>query len=293
MHSNFENNAEDMLKNQYALLINAIELLEERFGVHINIHNICAFSSKDFKKSERYSFHDNCFCNYVKRSEKCFESCVAEKNQLIERCSALKKPFFRRCYMGIGEFILPVFAKECLIAVICIGIFCDSTKEVISAGENYSLDKERLQAALKGITNSESLDIFKMTTDASLIANLIKSIYENHSKIYDCLKSDEIVFSTLEFIDSSYMRKLTLKLLAANCHCNPSYLSRQFKKRCGMNITDYINLKRVEKAKELLSISSASVTDIALDCGFNSADYFSQIFKKHTGKSPIEYRKNN
>jgi two-component system response regulator YesN len=58
----------------------------------------------------------------------------------------------------------------------------------------------------------------------------------------------------------------------------------------GLTPNDCLLRLRVEKAKELLARPGPSVTAIALDVGFSSAQYFSDVFRKYAGKTPREYR---
>lgn len=59
-----------------------------------------------------------------------------------------------------------------------------------------------------------------------------------------------------------------------------------------ISFTDYKNLVRLRKAKEILRKGTQSMTQIALAVGFDSSSYFSRIFKQYTGITPQEYRKN-
>ena len=59
----------------------------------------------------------------------------------------------------------------------------------------------------------------------------------------------------------------------------------------GHTPNDYLNSFRLEKSMELLRTTDMTATEIAFHCGFNSASYFAEIFKKQKGCSPKEYRK--
>ena len=63
-----------------------------------------------------------------------------------------------------------------------------------------------------------------------------------------------------------------------------------FKKQFGMGFSEYVNGKRLEKAKELLETTSLSVRDVAITVGFSEANYFSRLFKQNLGMSPTEFR---
>ena len=142
-------------ENQYALLKKSIEKLETHYNVSINIHNICAFSIKSLQAAGIYSFHDNCFCNYIKQEEKCFIECIKNKSRLIEKCKTTYKPFLGECYMGLREFIFPVFNQEKLIAIVCVGTFYqDFNKDLKSILHKAKEMKLTLLKKLIGYTKS-------------------------------------------------------------------------------------------------------------------------------------------
>ncbi|HZT99337.1 MAG TPA: helix-turn-helix transcriptional regulator, partial [Ktedonobacteraceae bacterium] len=84
---------------------------------------------------------------------------------------------------------------------------------------------------------------------------------------------------------------LSLSHIADTLGVHPSYLSRAFKKEVGMTLTDYINRLRIEEAKYLLDQGGISVTEAALNVGYNDPNYFSKVFTKLEHVTPQEYRK--
>ena len=104
-------------------------------------------------------------------------------------------------------------------------------------------------------------------------------------------KYSSAVRDCLNYIDFRYMEPLSLDGLAARFVINKNYLSTRFHKEVGMTVTDYINQTRIRRSKELLGQASLSMQQIAEQCGFSDANYFTRIFKKINGISPNEYRK--
>ena len=100
----------------------------------------------------------------------------------------------------------------------------------------------------------------------------------------------KIVRQAMAYIDSHLTASLSLDQIAGEIPINPSYLSRTFKKETGQALTEYINLARIGKAKELLSDGSSLSYEVAEQAGFHDPAYFSSIFKKYTGMSPKEYK---
>jgi len=92
------------------------------------------------------------------------------------------------------------------------------------------------------------------------------------------------------FIDEHWAEDFDVEALAQVAYVTPSYLSRLFKKHLGTTPMRYRNSVRIEKAKHLLLIKSASVEEIADVLGFADAKYFSQLFKSLTSLSPSQFR---
>ena len=73
-------------------------------------------------------------------------------------------------------------------------------------------------------------------------------------------------------------------------YLSPAYFSRIFKKETGATFNSFLNEVRIEKSKALLRNNDLKMVDIALMVGFESQSYFTKVFKKITGISPLQYR---
>ena len=100
----------------------------------------------------------------------------------------------------------------------------------------------------------------------------------------------ELVRSAEVLIREHYMDKFSLKLLSDALHVDKSYLLRTFHERTGLTLLEYHNQIRIEAAQELLMQPEIPVSSIAHRTGFVSASHFSQVFRRHTGQTPSEYR---
>ncbi|MFC0212937.1 response regulator [Paenibacillus chartarius] len=92
------------------------------------------------------------------------------------------------------------------------------------------------------------------------------------------------------FIEAHIGEDLSLVRLAGVIHFNPSYLSRLFKQECGVNLSDYIDEVRMEKAKELLKQDELKIAEVGARLGYETHHSFTRFFKKLTGLTPLEYR---
>jgi len=104
-------------------------------------------------------------------------------------------------------------------------------------------------------------------------------------------KFDSIIWEILQYIEQNVTKSIDLQFIASQFDFEYSAISRYFKKKTGYCFKDYLNNLRVQMAETLISTSDAPLTEIAFSCGFNSQSYFIEVFRKHKGMSPGEYRK--
>ncbi|GAB3943212.1 AraC family transcriptional regulator [Spirosoma harenae] len=83
---------------------------------------------------------------------------------------------------------------------------------------------------------------------------------------------------------------LTVQQVAAAMHLSPNYLSDMLRSLTGYNAQQHIQLRLVEKAKEILAISNFTVGQIAYQLGFEHPQSFSKFFKAKTNQSPLSFR---
>ncbi|WP_026895273.1 AraC family transcriptional regulator [Clostridiisalibacter paucivorans] len=99
-----------------------------------------------------------------------------------------------------------------------------------------------------------------------------------------------IINKALIYINNNLDGDLTLQKVADGIHVSKNYLSFLFSDHVGYSFSEYINIVKIDRAKELLKNTSLSLLDIALECGFNSQSYFCYVFKKLEKMSPKQYK---
>ncbi len=93
------------------------------------------------------------------------------------------------------------------------------------------------------------------------------------------------------YLEDNYMFDLSLDSVSEILHISPAYLSAQFKKYQKMNFLDCLTELRINAAKELLTDPFRSSAEVASMVGYEDASYFARAFKKRTGVTPTQYRK--
>lgn len=122
-----------------------------------------------------------------------------------------------------------------------------------------------------------------------IVESFLQNVQTQFNAQHDTNESN-VLNMIIDHIHENYQYDISLSELADKFHMNYSYLSWYFKHRTNENLTAYINKVRIEKAKELLMYSDDSISQISSKIGFSEHNYFSKVFKKFTGMTPIEYR---
>ena len=100
-----------------------------------------------------------------------------------------------------------------------------------------------------------------------------------------------IIQKAEKLIEEHYMEELSVQQVAAQLHLSPGYLSTLMKRYTRMSFVEYMTSVRIKHAKSYLRKSGFRVYEIAELVGYPDQFYFSRIFKRVTGRSPAEYRK--
>ena len=105
--------------------------------------------------------------------------------------------------------------------------------------------------------------------------------------------SSSPVASAIDYIRRNLERDISRSEIAKAIFLNPEYLSKKKKKETGIALNEFIVREKIEQAKSMLKGTDIPVSLIALKMGYTNFSYFSQVFKRHTGLSPLEYRQQN
>ena len=102
---------------------------------------------------------------------------------------------------------------------------------------------------------------------------------------------DDFVGTIVAFINRNYAQIATLDMIADAFFISKYHLCRIFKNAMKVTVIDYLNQVRIKKARQLLEFSDRDIAQIAAACGFHSASYFCNLFRKLTGETPSDYRR--
>lgn len=103
-------------------------------------------------------------------------------------------------------------------------------------------------------------------------------------------RSGSVVDRTVAYVAQNLDKPLTRDEIAGHVYLNPDYLDRIFKKETGLSVTEYVVRERMAIARQLLKKTELPVHAVASQVGFTNFSHFARIFKKHSNRSPLEFR---
>jgi len=155
-------------------------------------------------------------------------------------------------------------------------------------------DREKLESIFRDLLDSYTSEAFhsSLLLNASILRLI--SYYLDNTVLEDVKISQsntvEKLSQIIDYIEQNLTGNITVKELAVIAHLQPNYFIRLFKKHMGTSPIQYINRKRIEKAKRLLAATDLTLTEICAEIGTGDIYYLSKLFKEHTGFSPTAYR---
>jgi AraC-like DNA-binding protein len=118
-------------------------------------------------------------------------------------------------------------------------------------------------------------------------------LYEDKFSLVDNKKEDDIIARTIAFMQKKIHEIVSLQEFADFARLSVSHFSAIFRERTGYSPIEYFNHLKVQKACQYLLLTHLTVKEIANQLGIDDQYYFSRMFSKLMGHSPIEYRKRN
>lgn len=165
-----------------------------------------------------------------------------------------------------------------------------------------SREEETILSIFKNVKQEyhSNIDSFSQGLIVSQIELLLKYCERFYSRQFITRKisSHQMLTKVENFLNSYFSSQeqiedglLSVKKIADAMNVSSDYLSNMLKQLTGKNAQEHIHQKLIEKAKEKLSTTSLSVSEIAYDLGFEYPQSFSKLFKIKTNVSPLEFRK--
>ncbi|MDU6263225.1 MAG: response regulator [Anaerocolumna aminovalerica] len=230
------------------------------------------------------------FCSFYNTNCKKLKLVIEQHSNKSVLYTLIQKHLDLRDYDKITEdtllFIENAFNRQ-LIPAKLISAIRGAVRILLSSDIIINSTDQQIVEKLDGL--SEDINNSKTYGDLKDTATQFLKEYTNYAK--SRLSGRTLSIQTaLQYIDDNYMNKITLDDVAKYVYLNSSYLSQLFKKEMNVPFSDYIEEVRIKRAKLLLKETDYSMNQVAEAVGFSTQNYFTRIFKKSTGLTPIKYR---
>ncbi len=242
----------------------------------------------DFTFVGNKSFWENKkYCKAIQSTEEGRRACICSDTTLFKKISISKKAEMHVCHAGLIDASVPIIYNDVIIGYIIFGQMRTDTD--FSVFKNYiaglGLDEKLME---KYYSEISSFDQDKIQSISHLAEIIVK-----HVLLENMLKPgfDEAIQTAINYIDKNLDKPLTIQSISKNINLSKSVLYRRFRTCFNCTVNEYINKKRIDLSVDLLMKGDLSLEEIAQKIGFTSGSYFSKIFKKEKGISPLKYKK--
>lgn len=156
--------------------------------------------------------------------------------------------------------------------------------------ENASI-QNRLKTLLSLAQTTDEDDAYFLISNKLLTDLITSTILEhNTNPVIKTVVPNHVIAATT-YINNHFTENISLDLLEKVVHVSKYTLSHDFKKYMNTSVMDYVSMRRIEQAKHLLATTNFSVLEISYQLCFSSDAHFVSAFKKRTGTTPLQYRK--
>ncbi|MBB6329927.1 AraC-like DNA-binding protein [Chryseobacterium sediminis] len=203
-------------------------------------------------------------------------------------------------YCGYTLLVHPDFIRSYPLAknIKNFGFFSYDTNEALHLSDQ---EKTTITGLLNNIENELNTTIDEVSQDViisymDVLLNYSNRFYKRQFITRKAVNSD--LLTKMDVVLENYFNQQetlnkglpTVEFLASTLNLSPHYLSDMLRNLTGLNAQQHIHEKLIEKAKEYLTTTGFSVSEVAYALGFEHPQSFNKLFKKKTDKTPLSYR---
>lgn len=266
------------------------------------------------------------FCQKVRKNQPLAKLCEKCDSRGGLEAARDQDAYIYLCHMGVVDIAIPIVVNDQYLGAIMAGQVRikednDQLERIVS--KKYQKNLDEFPELNDSYNKLPIMPIEKIEAVAHMINNLMNhiiceaalknSLYEANQRLQDVSKKEEVhlyyeekksrkkttepykltlLKPALTYINENYKEKIYMDNMAYLCNISPGYFSKIFKRETGENFSNYVNIVKLNKAKELLETTNEPVINISLDLGFEDCGYFIKVFKKYIGETPAHYRSN-
>lgn len=156
----------------------------------------------------------------------------------------------------------------------------------------YGQTKKEIGEKVRELPGLGSFDRFLVMMEVlkQLAASEEYIMLNESARTYNFTNKDQSRLKKIyQHLEQNYHQNIDIEVVADLVNLSVPAFCNYFKRMVSMTYTDFVNDYRIRKACQML-VNNKSMLDISFECGFSSQSYFSKVFKKVKGKTPMEFR---
>jgi len=274
-------------------------------GVLIGMHH----DVPAMKIDEDHQFNVCSFCVFAKSTEAGWMDCIRNKLAVNRLLNRTRRGLHGMCHLGLLDIAEPlVFHGRVLGAfyygsVLIKGEQKQARERILRYCQRRGCDPKPYYKALAKVPVIEKEAIPRLRQTLQTVVRLAYYFCESaglHPELYrlklfkapylDPEDLPYVVKEAIRYVSSHLQERFIVKDLAAHLRCHPDFLSRKFKQYTHIDLAQYMQQARVERAKKLLDNPKLSIEEVAEQSGFSDRFHFSKVFRRVTGVPPGEFR---
>ena len=245
------------------------------------------FNQLSFQPSDMPSF-----CRMIKETKTGNARCFESDKKICMMCRSTGEAQTHICHAGLVDTAIPIKFKEEILGYVMFGQSSPEEGEVMLAKRIKRLSRElKIEEAELFASHGEltkyqpdivrsAANILKMATRYLWLSDMIQ------------INQDGLSERLSEYITANISSKITIEALCREFSISKNKLYALVQKSWGMSIGEFVTFKRIECAKNLLTTTDMPISELCHAVGIVEYNYFTKLFKKQTGYTPLSYRKN-
>jgi len=228
------------------------------------------------------------FCHLISQNKNALDKCIECDKAAFERVKKTGKIDIYQCHLHLYEACVPLYTYGMHTGYLMMGQTLSQSlidkEQLKEAALSFVGDEKRLDLAIEKISVHSQEQILSFASIIDICAKYLT--LTNRIKA----KNKNLAEEVKQYIIQNYHRDITIEHLCHYFYCSKATLINHFKNAYHQTVHQFLLEYRLNKAKEYLKNEQLSIQEIARNCGFKDANYFSKAFKKHNGISPLYYR---
>jgi len=238
------------------------------------------------------------FCEKLNLCKSACHACI-DVNQRLMSEAKVNGPTTCHCFAGMSASAVPILLDNSLIGFLKTGQVFEKTPSVSNFDAmartliRQGMNKDEVAALRDTYLQTRAVEPERYQSMITLLATFAEQFSKHAEKLATISENSEPVPITRarDFIEANLTEPLTLGLVARQSGVSESHLCRLFKEHVALTLTDYINRRRIEWAKEELLKTDTRISEIAFQVGYQSLSQFNRTFARVTGRSPSTFRR--